>query len=194
MAPKSDPFSRQSARSLRYARMARRPIRAIARKARWARPGLQRICAPSMGAVLRVQVPSKGDHPDRSKPQLQKGDRLWRGSGERNREPMYKNPIGGAGWWDERASDREVPMVKTQSAQIGRLRDEGQCSYLGRARPMSERTTCKRSEQSAEVVVCARQRIGQEGSSPSDARMRSVVSKGGGNASPVEVRERYGKA
>ncbi len=42
MIPKSDPFSGQSARSLRYAPMARRPIRAIARKARWSRPGLHR--------------------------------------------------------------------------------------------------------------------------------------------------------
>ena len=52
----------------------------------------------------------------------------------------------------------------------------------------------RKSRKSDSLVVCARQRIGQEGSSPSDARMRSVVSKGGGNASPVEVRERYGKA
>gem|GEM_PF-2504338 len=48
-----------------------------------------------MGVVLRVQVPAKGDHPDRSEPQLQKGDRLWEGSGERNRGPMYKNRIRG---------------------------------------------------------------------------------------------------
>jgi hypothetical protein len=35
---------------------------------------------------------------------------------------------------------------------------------------------------SAEAVVCAEQRVVQEGCSPSDARMRSVISKGGGNA------------
>jgi hypothetical protein len=69
-----------------------------------------------MGAVLRVQVPPKGDHPDRSKPQLQKGDQLWGGSGERNREPMYKNPIGGDAERDEQAYDCEVPMVKAQAA------------------------------------------------------------------------------
>ena len=72
--------------------------------------------APSMGAVLRVQVPPKGDHPDRSKPQLRKGDQSWEGSGERNREPMYKNPIRGDAERDERAKDREVPMVKAQAA------------------------------------------------------------------------------
>jgi hypothetical protein len=49
--------------------------------------------APSMGAVLLVKVQSRGDHPDRSEPQLQKGDRLWRGSGERNRGLMNKNRI-----------------------------------------------------------------------------------------------------
>ena len=35
-------------------------------------------------------------------------------------------------------------------------------------------------------VVCAEQRIVQEGSSPSGARMRSTVSKSGGNASLAE--------
>lgn len=34
-----------------------------------------------------------------------------------------------------------------------------------------------------ERVVCAGQRIDQEGSSPSGSRMRRAVSKGGGNAS-----------
>ena len=69
-----------------------------------------------MGAVLRVQVPPKGDHPNRSKPQLRKGDQPWRGSGERNREPMYKNQIRGDAEWGERAKDRKVPMVKAQAA------------------------------------------------------------------------------
>ena len=69
-----------------------------------------------MGAVLRVQVPPKGDHPDRSEPQLQKGDRLWEGSGERNRGPMYENRIGGDVEQGERANDREAPMVEAQAA------------------------------------------------------------------------------
>ena len=41
------------------------------------------------------------------------------------------------------------------------------------------------------LVVCARQRNGQEGSSPSGPRMRGAVSKGGGNASPA-AGGRYG--
>ena len=43
-------------------------------------------------------------------------------------------------------------------------------------------------------IVCAGQRVVQEGSSPSDARMRSVISEGGGNASLAEENERYGEA
>jgi len=68
-----------------------------------------------MGAVLRVQVPSKGDHPNRSEPQLRKGDRPWEGSGERNRGPMYKNRVGGDAERSERAKDREAPVVKAQA-------------------------------------------------------------------------------
>ena len=46
-------------------------------------------------------------------------------------------------------------------------------------------------KKSDEAVVCARQRNGQEGSSPSGPRMRGAVSKGGGNASPA-AGGRYG--
>ena len=74
--------------------------------------GLFTFGAPSMGAVLRVQVPPKGGHPDRSEPQLREGDRSWEGSGERNRGPMYKNRIRGRVGWGERANDREAPMAK----------------------------------------------------------------------------------
>jgi len=73
-------------------------------------------CAPSMGAVLRVEVPPKGDHPDRSEPQLRKGDRPWGGSGERSRGPMYKNRIRGGAERGERARNREAPMVEAQAA------------------------------------------------------------------------------
>lgn len=48
-------------------------------------------------------------------------------------------------------------------------------------------------EESDALVVCARQRTGQEGSSPSGSRMRGTVSKGGGNASPA-AGGRYGEA
>ena len=50
-----------------------------------------------------------------------------------------------------------------------------------------------RREKSDPAVVCAGQRMNQEGSSPSGARMRSAVSKSGGNASLAEVRGRYGE-
>ncbi len=46
-------------------------------------------------------------------------------------------------------------------------------------------------EKSDEAIVCAGQRMSQEGSSPSGARMRSAVSKGGGNASPASGESRW---
>ena len=49
-------------------------------------------------------------------------------------------------------------------------------------------------EKSDFVIVCAGQRPDREGSSPSGARVRSAVSKGGGNASLAEARGRYGAA
>jgi len=69
-----------------------------------------------MGAVLRVQVPPKGDHPDRSEPQLREGDRAWKGSGERNRGPTNRNRIRGDAERGERAKPREAPMVEAQAA------------------------------------------------------------------------------
>jgi hypothetical protein len=41
------------------------------------------------------------------------------------------------------------------------------------------------------LIVCAGQRVSQEGSSPSGARMRRAVSKGEGNASPASGRSRW---
>ncbi len=46
-----------------------------------------------------------------------------------------------------------------------------------------------RSEKSAEAVVCAGQRVVQEGSRPSGARMRGVISERGGNASRAGERK-----
>ena len=43
-------------------------------------------------------------------------------------------------------------------------------------------------------IVCAEQRVAHEGLSPSDARMRSGVSKSGGNASLAGEKGRYGEA
>ena len=47
-------------------------------------------------------------------------------------------------------------------------------------------------EKSDSAIVCAGQRPDREGSSPSGARMRGAVSKGGGNASLAEASGRYG--
>jgi len=56
-----------------------------------------------MGAFLWVKVPPQADHSERSEAQLRKGDRPWRGSVERNCEPMNKNRIEGAAEQGERA-------------------------------------------------------------------------------------------
>ena len=39
--------------------------------------------APSMGALLRVEVPPRVGHNERSETQLHEGDRMWEGSVER---------------------------------------------------------------------------------------------------------------
>ena len=49
-------------------------------------------------------------------------------------------------------------------------------------------------QKSAEGILCAEQRVAHEGSSPSDARMRSGVSKSGGNVSLAGEKGRYGEA
>ena len=49
-------------------------------------------------------------------------------------------------------------------------------------------------EKSDCAVVCAEQRVAQEGSSPSGARMRSAISERGGNASRAGEGGRYGEA
>ncbi|MFK7854913.1 MAG: hypothetical protein AB8B79_12400 [Granulosicoccus sp.] len=49
-----------------------------------------------------------------------------------------------------------------------------------------------RDEKSDEAVVCARQRVSQEGSSPSGARIGGAVSKSGGNASLAKVMFYFG--
>ena len=41
------------------------------------------ICAPSMGALLEVQVLPQAGHSERSEAQLHEGDRVWGGSVER---------------------------------------------------------------------------------------------------------------
>ena len=75
--------------------------------------------APSMGALLRVQVPPRADHSERSEAQLHEGDRLWEGSVERNCEPMYKNRIEGAAEQGERAENREAFVVKAKWRRSG---------------------------------------------------------------------------
>jgi hypothetical protein len=61
-------------------------------------------------------------------------------------------------------------------------------------KPINGKGREKTYRQSDRFIVCAGQRTDQEGLSPSSARMRSAVSKGGGNASLAGVRGGYGEA
>ena len=69
-----------------------------------------------MGALLRVQVPPRVDHSERSEAQLHEGDRVWEGSAERSCEPMDKNRIEGEADQGERARSREALVIKDQAA------------------------------------------------------------------------------
>jgi hypothetical protein len=80
-------------------------------------------------------------------------------------------------------ANREIPASPDVDGTSGRI---GKAT--SRAPMMYDEGKSDRS------VVCAGQRTGQEGWSPSGARMRSAVSKDGGNASSAEERGRYGEA
>ena len=72
-------------------------------------------CAPSMGAILEVQVLPQADHSERSEAQLREGDRAWGGSVERNRESRYTNRIRGGAGQGEQALVCEALVVKAQA-------------------------------------------------------------------------------
>ena len=82
------------------------------KKAARCKPGGFSFGAPSMGALLWVQVPPQVDHSERSEAQLHGGDRVWGGSAERNCEPMNKNRIEGVADQGERAKDRKALVIK----------------------------------------------------------------------------------
>jgi hypothetical protein len=56
---------------------------------------------------------------------------------------------------------------------------------------MSYKTHMHDNRESYSGVVRAEQRVVQEGSSPSGARMRGAISKSGGNSSLAEESRRY---
>ena len=53
----------------------------------------ERMCAPSMGAILEVEVLLRADHSEQREVQLREGDRSWGGSTERIRELINKKQI-----------------------------------------------------------------------------------------------------
>ena len=70
----------------------------------------------------------------------------------------------------------------------------GDLSLVANSRLSIEGSMLIRRQKSAEGILCAEQRVAQEGSSPSGARMRSAISERGGNASRAGEGGRYGEA
>ena len=74
------------------------------------------MCAPSMGALLRVQVPPKLVTANEAKRNCVRvtecGEEAW----SVNREPMNKNRIEGGADQGERARNREALVIKGQAA------------------------------------------------------------------------------
>src|SRR2546425_12667873 len=70
----------------------------------------------------------------------------------------------------------------------------GDLSCVAATRLREPRGDLTAGQKSAEGIVCAEQRVDREGSSPSGARMRSAVSKSGGNSPLAGQRGRYGEA
>jgi hypothetical protein len=56
---------------------------------------------------------------------------------------------------------------------------------------MNQKSSMNVGRESDDRVVRAEQRVVQEGSSPSGARMRGAISKSGGNSSLAEESRRY---
>jgi hypothetical protein len=87
--------------------------------------------------------------------------------------------VGGAARVPGAMRNRRGPSAWPRSGRGGSYKPKAKSSAVQRA--------------SEGVVVCAGQRIDQEGSSPSGPRVRGAVSKGGGNSSPA-AGGRYGEA
>ena len=122
------------------------------------------------------------------------------GSVEQNRGLTNRNRISGI---SGRTSGRLIAKsisIKGQGCRSGGGAGKAiELTWGGLCRvPISElrepRGDLTATQESADGIVCAGQRPDREGSSPSGARMRSAVSKGGGNASLAEARGRYGAA
>jgi len=72
-----------------------------------------------MGALLRVEVPPRVDHSERSEVQLHEDDRLWGGGVDRSCEPMDKNRIQGVAEQGEPAKNREALVIKSKRRRSG---------------------------------------------------------------------------
>ena len=133
---------------------------------------------------LEVRVlpgPGRRDRREAQGPDREGG---FEGSVERSREPTNRNRMRGAADQGELARDSEALAAKEEWRKSGSCGVKvGSLTQGDLASRLKGRRTGRRSEKSAEGVVCAGQRTDQEGSSPSGARMRGAISESGGNSS-----------
>jgi hypothetical protein len=89
------------------------------------------------------------------------------------------------------AAESETLSMRGNSMRENRETSKTPSPVTGEGRPekaFSRTSGVNVFEESDDLVVCAGQCFDPEGSSPSAARMRGGVSKGGGNASPAGER------
>jgi hypothetical protein len=93
--------------------------------------------------------------------------------------------------WIERssASSRCAGVVAAACTQGKRTQHGKPLGVVGDDQPDAGDGQAGRLGVAERLVVCAGQRVVQEGSSPSDARMRGVISERGGNASRAGERK-----
>src|SRR5664280_1209891 len=82
------------------------------------------MCAPSMGAILEVEVLLRADHSEQREVQLREGDRAWGGSTERIRELINKKQIRGGIDQGEHAHQCEAFVVKDRWRRFGGCADK----------------------------------------------------------------------
>ena len=94
--------------------------------------------------------------------------------------------------WDEKAQDAKSNTCTERSdVDAAGISVKVGAHYPGRSAGLPWATGIEGDgtgwQKSAEGIVCAEQRAVQEGWSPSDAQMRGVISKDGGNASSARA-------
>jgi len=129
----------------------------------WTRASLG--CTPSMGTDQEVKVLRGLGHRDPREPQGDAREGSAEGSGKRTGGPTNRNRIRGGADQGERATDREALVTKGRRRKSGGRVGKASALIWGdlASRLKGRRGREPWSEKSAEAVVRAGQRAGQEG-------------------------------